>query len=309
MKIIAENIHIISKTTKEAILNRDKFFIKNIVEKINEKKPDFIDLNVGPARGKFSGSIEWLSNICQEINSDLDISFDSTNIEEIESGLKIIKRKENSLINSTNADIERLEKYTDLACKYKTNIVGLTLNKEIGIPKESGQRLELALSIYEKCSEKGIENNKIYFDPLILPIMVEQSQAKEALDTIRMLKESFDPPVNITIGLSNISNGAPLNLRPLINRVFLILALGCGLNSAIIDIFDDELLRLIKVIETEKIEKEKDKLYIKIYNMMKNYEEIDDIQYDKNNKEESDIIKTVKILLNKNIYSHSYTSQ
>lgn len=89
--------------------------------------------------------------------------------------------------------------------------------------------MEIIFEIYEKCMEKGIDSSKIFFDPLILPVCVEQSQALEALNTIQMIKESFEPKVNTIIGLSNISNGSPKELRPLINRVFAVLAYGAGL--------------------------------------------------------------------------------
>ena len=94
--------------------------------------------------------------------------------------------------------------------------------------------------------EKGIDSSKIFFDPLILPVCVEQSQALEALNTIQMIKESFEPKVNTIIGLSNISNGSPKELRPLINRVFAVLAYGAGLDAAIIDAKDNELIRILK---------------------------------------------------------------
>ena len=168
--------------------------------------------------------------------TDIPLSLDTTNIDEIESGLKLAKNPQNWIINSTSADFERLEAVTDAAVKYNANIIALTMNSELGIPKESDGRLELAFEINEKTQEKGIENEKIFFDPLILPVAVEQSQAVEALNTIRMLKESFEPPVLTTIGLSNVSNGAPAQLRPLINRVFFVLAAGCGLDLSLIHI-------------------------------------------------------------------------
>ena len=159
----------------------------------------------------------------------------------------------------------------------------------------------------QKCIEKGIENEKIYFDPLILPVCVEQSQAAEALNTIKMLKESFDPQVNTVIGLSNISNGCPLELRPLINRVFAVLAFGAGLDAAIIDAKDTELYRVLRMLETSTPEKEVDKLYIDIASMISDFGEIEDIKYNSEDTEQNQIIKTVNILLGKKIYSHSFT--
>lgn len=302
MKLIAENIHVISKITKEAFLNRDEEYIKNLMTKITKTNPNWIDFNVGPSKGKFEGTIEWLTKIYKEIGT-IPISFDSTNINEIENGLRLIKNVQNCIINSTNADDERLEKFSSVAAKYNTYLIALTLNSQTGIPKEAEERLDLAFKIIDMCETKGIGHNKIIFDPLVLPICIDQSQAKVSLDTIRMLKESFDPPVLTTIGLSNISNGAPKHLRSLINTVYMTMAMGNGLDSAIVDVFDEELLRVHKMLFENKPQKSYDELYLNIYNTFKNYGEIDDISYDKHDEEQEKIIKTAKILMNKEIYS------
>ena len=196
-----------------------------------------------------------------------------------------------------------MEKFSSVAAKYNTYLIALTLNSQTGIPKEAEERLDLAFKIIDICETKGIGHNKIIFDPLVLPICIDQSQAKVSLDTIRMLKESFDPPVLTTIGLSNISNGAPKHLRSLINTVYMTMAMGNGLDSAIVDVFDEELLRVHKMLFENKPQKSYDELYLNIYNTFKNYGEIDDISYDKLDKEQEKIIKTAKILMNKEIYS------
>lgn len=305
MKLISENLHIISKSTKEAVLNRDETFIKTLLSRQIETKPEWIDLNIGPARGAFAGTMKWLIDIAQDM-TDIPLSLDSTNADEIAVGLELANNPSGWIINSTSADSERLNKVTDLAAKFGSNIIALTMNSELGIPKESDKRLELAFEITAVTESKGIENGKIFFDPLILPVCVDQTQAVEALNTIRMLKESFDPMVNTTIGLSNVSNGCPKELRPLINRVFMVMAMGCGLDSAIIDSFDHELLRVNKVIETQTKEKSHDRLYLDVFNMMQNFEEIDVLSYDSSVKEQAAIYKTVEILLNKKVYSNSY---
>ena len=277
-------------------------YIKNLMTKITKTNPNWIDFNVGPSKGKFEGTIEWLTKIYKEIGT-IPISFDSTNINEIENGLRLIKNAQNCIINSTNADDERLEKFSSVAAKYNTYLIALTLNSQTGIPKEAEERLDLAFKIIDMCETKGIGHNKIIFDPLVLPICIDQSQAKVSLDTIRMLKESFDPPVLTTIGLSNISNGAPKHLRSLINTVYMTMAMGNGLDSAIVDVFDEELLRVHKMLFENKPQKSYDELYLNIYNTFKNYGESDDISYDKLDKEQEKIIKTAKILMNKEIYS------
>ena len=305
MKLISENLHIISKNTKEAVLNRDEHYLKNLLEKQIKTQPDWIDLNIGPARGAFAGTMQWLVNIAQSL-TDIPLSLDSTNADEIELGLALAKHPEKWIINSTSADESRLDRVTDIAAKYGCSIIALTMNSELGIPKESDKRLELAFEISAAAEAKEISNDRLYFDPLILPVCVDQTQATEALNTIRMLKESFDPPVMTTIGLSNVSNGCPKELRPLINRVFMVLAAGCGIDSAIVDSFDSELLRINCVIENNTPQKDYDNIYLALYDMMQNFEELETVQYDTKDTEQVNIIKTAQILLNKKVYTNSY---
>lgn len=301
MILIGENIHIISKSIREALENKDENFIKNFI-KIQENM-DCVDFNIGPARGKLDNIFEWLVPLVKEMN----ISFDSTNPEAIEQGLKLTKNPNNCFINSTSKDAERLEKLTDLAVEYNCNLIALALSKETGIPKTADGRLEIVFEIYEKCMEKGIESNKLFFDPLILPVSVDQSQGIEALNTIQMIKESFEPKVNTVIGLSNISNGSPKELRPIINRVFGVLAYGAGLDAVIIDAKDIELVRIFKMLDENSPTSQIDELYINLADMIKSFKDLEEIKFDKNNIEEQNIIRTATVLLNKKIYSDSFT--
>ena len=300
MITIGENIHIISKSVREALEKKDENFIKNLIK--IQQNLDCIDLNVGPAKGKLDKVFEWLIPLA----GDKNISLDSTNSQAIIEGFNMIKSSENCFINSTSKDENRLEILSDLALKKNCNLIALAMSKETGIPKTSDGRLEIVFEIYEKCMEKGIEENKIFFDPLILPVKADQFQAIEAISSIRMIKESFEN-VKTVIGLSNISNGVPNKFRSLVNRVFYVLAYGAGLDAVILDAKDSELLRIIKMLENNSPTNVVDNLYIQLANTVKNFGEIEEIEYDRSNYDLQNIMKTAYILTNKNIYSDSFT--
>lgn len=302
MKIIGENIHIISKKTREAIDNKDEKYIIELAQK-QLKNVDWIDLNIGPARYK-EGTMKWLLEILEPV-CNKPFSFDTTNFSEMKSALENVKNPSECIINSTNADDERLENLTSLAAEFDSYLIGLTLS-EGGIPKTADERYELAAKIIEVATEKGVSPKKIIIDPLVLPVGVAQDQTQEAFDTIRMTQEAFDPAVLSVVGLSNISNGSPKEIRPLINRVFAILAMGCGLTSAIADGAEPELVRVIKLIETAAAKTPSDKLILDLHEMMQNYGDLDEIEFDAKDENSVKIYKTAQILLNKKIYSHSY---
>lgn len=302
MILIGENIHVISKRVREALLKHDEQFISELLKLQNNM--DYVDLNVGPARGEMSGILPWLAKLVAKY-TNLNISFDTSNFDEMKRGLEVFEGK--TFLNSTSLDEPKLTDMIELALKYDSNLIALTLSKETGIPKSSDGRLEIAFNIYEKAVEKGFDSEKLFFDPLVLPVCVDQTQGIEAINTIKMIKESFDPPVKTVVGLSNISNGCLKELRPLVNRVYACLAYGAGLDAAIIDAKDTELVRILRMLDTNSAQEEVDKLYISLADMVRNFGEIDEIEFDKNSREQAEIIKTARILLNKEIYSHSFT--
>ena len=81
MILIGENIHIISPVIRTALLERNESVILSLLDK--QKAMDFADLNVGPAKGEFSGILTWLAGVVEE-ESGLNISFDTTNADEME---------------------------------------------------------------------------------------------------------------------------------------------------------------------------------------------------------------------------------
>ncbi len=304
MKLIGENIHVISKSVREALIKRDKDFVISMIEK--QKNMNAIDLNVGPAKGELVGILPWLTELVNS-NGAKTISFDTSNAEEMRKGLEVCRNPEKAFINSATDNIERLENMTDLASEFGSNLIALTLSADNGIPNTADAKMEVALDMYETCMMKGISNERIYFDPLVLPVNVAQNQALETLNTIKILKESFEPQCNTIIGLSNVSNGSPKELRPLINKVFLTLAYGAGLDCAIVDATDIDIQNLIKMLDSSSPKTSADKLLLDLTSVTRDFVELDDIDYNKSDKNSVSIYKTAKIILNKEIYSHSFT--
>lgn len=302
MILIGENIHIISKEVRRALENKDQNFVKNLIK--IQQKLYAIDLNIGPAKNKLDNIFEWIL----ELAPDCVYSFDTTNIKILESGLANAKNPEKCFINSTSADKERLERITELAIRYNCNLIALAMNKNTGIPKTADGRMELVCEIFEYCTSQGIDSKKLFFDPLVLPIKSDNSQPFEAINTLKMINESFENSVNTIIGLSNVSNGIAKDLRPFINRVYAVLAYGAGLSSAIIDAKDSELVRIINMLKCNNPSSDVDNLFINLANMIQCFGELEEINYDKNDKNQCQIIKTAQMLLNKKIYSDSFAT-
>ena len=236
MLIIGERINGMFKDVARAIADKDKAVIQKLAREQVAQGAGALDVNVGPAAGDAVSAMKWLVETIQEA-ADVPLALDSTKPEVIEEGLKLAKNK--AIINSTTADKEKADVLIPLAKEYKAGLIGLTMDKK-GIPRDKNQRSEFAAQIVTACMEAGLSLADLYLDPIILPVNVAQAQGREVLETIREVGLLSDPPPKTVVGLSNVSQGA--ENRSLINRTFLVMALACGLEAAIADPLDKELM-------------------------------------------------------------------
>lgn len=236
MLIIGERINGMYKDIGKAIVEKDKKTVQDAAKMQAAAGADILDVNIGPAAKDPLEAMKWLVDTIQEA-VDLPLCFDSTKPQVIEAALRLAKKK--AMINSTTADDEKLGVLLGLAKQYNAKIIGLTMDKA-GVPRDRYKKSELALKIIASCMEHGLALEDVYIDPMVLPVNVAQPQAGELLEAIREFKVISDPPPNVVIGLSNVSQGA--KNRSLINRTFLVMAMANGLSAAILDPLDKELM-------------------------------------------------------------------
>jgi 5-methyltetrahydrofolate corrinoid/iron sulfur protein methyltransferase len=245
MFIIGELINGMYNDIGKALKERDKTVIQKCALAQLKADADALDVNCGPASKQPVSDIQWLIECIQEL-TDKPLCIDSSKPQVIEAGLKVIENK--AIINSTTTDPEKLEKLVPLAKKYNTKLIGLTISTK-GIPQNKDQRLELAATIVSTCVDAGFPIEDLYLDPILLPVNVAQAQIKDILESIREFRIISDPAPKTIVGLSNVSQGT--KSRSLINRTFLTMAISYGLDAAILDPLDKDLLDA--VITTELI--------------------------------------------------------
>ncbi|MHB1004659.1 MAG: dihydropteroate synthase [Chloroflexota bacterium] len=302
MQVIGEKIHIISPRVKAAFEARDTALMQDMALQQAKAGADFIDLNIGPSKKQGPSIMEWLVPAVQAV-TDTPLSLDTTNAEAMEAGLKLCKQQ--PVINSASAESTRMNKMVGLAATYNTKLVALTLTDK-GIPNEASERAAVALDLIAAAAEAGISTERLFLDPLILPVSADQPGVTQTVESIRIFKQLADPPVNTVVGLSNVSNGSPNEIRPLINRVMLMMCLGAGLDAAIVDPLDSELLDWVRVVETRDESTGKGKLLIALYDAVASMEDLDFGAVDQADQDQVDIYKTWQILANKIIYAHSF---
>ena len=303
MIAIGECLQIISSRVRTAIEERDKGFLQDMAKRQVDKGAQMLDLNIGPQKKAGAEVMEWLVNTIQEV-TDVPLSLDTTNAEAIQAGLKVCKKK--PMINSTSADPERMGVLFPLAARHDANIIALTL-RATGLPATADTRVEiLSEDLLPAIEQYGLPLENVYFDPLVLTVDGCQDHAPEIVKATRIFRQISDPPLHTTCGLSNISSGAPREVRPILNRIYLVMLMGAGLDSAILDPFDDELMETIRLLESRDDSTAKGRIYLALYDAYAADEEFDPSIADMSDPEQSNILKTIRVLENKTIYAHSY---
>jgi 5-methyltetrahydrofolate corrinoid/iron sulfur protein methyltransferase len=307
MYIIGENIHIISEKVKEALKNRDREFFMDLAVRQVEAGAKAIDVNLGPRKKDWEEVFPWMVETLETV-VDVPLSIDTTNTDGMEAALKNITKAQ-PILNSTSAEPERLEKVPNLAKKYNAKIIALTMGKA-GIPVGADERVTIAVeTLIPHLMEIGYNMEDLIIDPLVLTVSGCQEYCPELIGAVNMLQYAWDPAPSISVGLSNVSNAVPKENRPLINRVYLSMLMGVGLQMMIADPLDEKQNQVIKWIEEKDTSTPLAVLYNKIAEHTSAGEDPQMADFDMNDPDQAAIWKTTQILLNKVIYADGYLNQ
>jgi len=242
MLVIGEKINTTLKQAKGIVEKKDRGALQELAKRQVEAGADMLDVNVGTRISTEMEDMKWAVKTVQEaVNCPCCI--DSPNPKAIEAGLQVHKGK--ALVNSTTAEKKRLEETLSVVKNFNCGIVALTMSDE-GIPEDTEARYRIAAELIEKLGREGFSPDDIYIDPLVRPVATEPHVGKVVLDAIEKISSSF-PEVHIICGLSNVSFGLPG--RGLLNRVFLAMAISRGLDAALVDPLDRELMATIIAAE------------------------------------------------------------
>jgi len=289
MILIGENINIMSKTYGPAIKERNAEVIQKIARQQAEAGMHYLDVNIGPARKDGEQTMEWMVKTIQEV-VDLPLSLDTTNPLAIEAGLKVHKGQ--AIVNSVSLQPERIEQTLPLVTKFNAKMIALLWGKE-GMPRDTDERAAFAAELVLYANQAGVANEDIFVDPIVTPISSDVAQVVSCLECTGIVKEIV-PGCKTLVGLSNVSNGTPDHLRPIINRTYLAMLMKHGLDAAIVDAFDTELHSLARGEMPE---------ILKLVHSIMDGEEPDMAAL---SEREVAYAKTTKVLLGKVLYSHSW---
>lgn len=293
MLCIGESLNVMSKKIGKAFKERDPKPIQEEVLFQKEKGMDYIDINLGPAKKDGPELMPWVIKTVQEVVDDIPLVLDSSNVDAIEAGLKVYKPTEQSpIINSIMCRPARYEKMIPLAAEYKADFIALMWGPE-GLPRDENERAALCVELLYAANEAGIENEKIWVDGIVTPVNIQQQQAISLLEFQKMIGD-IAPGAKSTCGLSNISNGPPTYLRPILNQTYMVMLERNGMLSVISDPLDEKLTAIAKGKRPDIVE---------IVHKAMDGTAPDPSELE---KELADYVKTVDVILGRKLYSDSW---
>ncbi len=194
-----------------------------------------LDVNAGIPLADEPAILARTIQLVQSI-TDVPLSIDSSIVAALEAGLAVYKGK--PLVNSVTGEEERLESVLPLVKKYGAAVVAIS-NDETGISEDPDVRFEVAKKIVHRAADYGIPVSDIVVDPLVMPIGAINQAGVQVMRLLGRLKHELK--VNTTCGASNVSFGLPA--REGISAVFLSMAIGAGLTSAIMNPMHVEIVK------------------------------------------------------------------
>ena len=237
---IGERIHCISPVIREAMntMNPEPI-LKRAAEQI-KAGATYLDVNIGPAESNGPELMTWAVKLLQENFNNVPLALDTANKRAIEAGIKVYNRTNGKpIVNSADAG-SRIS-YIDLAAA--NDAICIALCSADGIAKDNEERMMHCHHMLERGLSLGMEATDLWFDPLFLVVKGMQDKQMDVLNAIKLFS---DEGLKSTGGLSNNSNGAPKNVRPIMDSALVAMAIMQGLTSAIVNPNDLRLMETIK---------------------------------------------------------------
>ena len=237
---IGERIHCISPVIREAMATFNPDPILERAAQQIKAGATYLDVNIGPAESNGPELMTWAVKLLQENFNNVPLALDTANKRAIEAGIKVYNRTNGKpIVNSADAG-SRIS-YIDLAAA--NDAICIALCSADGIAKDNEERMMHCHHMLERGLSLGMEATDLWFDPLFLVVKGMQDKQMDVLNAIKLFS---DEGLKSTGGLSNNSNGAPKNVRPIMDSALVAMAMMQGLTSAIVNPNDLRLMETIK---------------------------------------------------------------
>ncbi|AKJ65249.1 dihydropteroate synthase [Kiritimatiella glycovorans] len=207
-------------------------YLRRLAQSQEADGAHFLDLNVDEYAsddGERREAMVWLCGIAQEA-SGLPLAIDSSSESVLRAGLGACDEdRARPMLNSVS--LERMDA-ADLAAETGAEVVASAAGSET-MPETAEDRLNNFENLVRALHDRGIGDERIHLDPLVMPVATDAGHGPAVLEAIRGARKRFGTEIHITGGFSNVSFGLPK--RRLVNTVFARLCVEAGADGGIVD--------------------------------------------------------------------------
>lgn len=238
MIIIGEKLNGSIPSVAKAIADKDAELIRERARKQAEAGATFLDVCASVEEEVEVETLKWMIDLVQEV-TDTPICVDSPSARSCVAAIPFCKKP--GLINSVSLEGDKIDTIFPVIADTDWECVALLCDND-GIPDSVEKRMEVFHGIMEKAKEYQIEPSRLHIDPLVVTLSTDETALTVFADCCRQIKAEY-PEIHITSGLSNISFGLPA--RKNINQAFMVLAMNAGMDSAIVDPTNKNMIGMI----------------------------------------------------------------
>ncbi len=242
LTIVGENINPFASKTLNTEFKAGKLAgARRLARSQEEAGAHALDLNLGKTGEK---KPDFYASAAESIQSvtKCPLFLDNSNPAALEKSLVLYGGK--PIINSVNAEEKNIQTLLPLAKKFGAGVVLLAMD-ENGIPETAKERLNIIDKLIQDALAAGLSRDDLIMDPVTLAL--SSSSAAGADETLKAVSGASRLGTASIIGLSNFSFGMPLRAK--LNQSFLMMAMQSGLDAAILNPLDREIMELVKAAD------------------------------------------------------------
>ncbi len=245
MIVIAENLNTRNRIYMEAIRKKDRKAIEKITEEISSKSPDYINIQTSLDGYQDEENLPYVTEVVTN-TTDIPVSLDSRNIEALKRSIRLLKKP--AIINYLSMDEKNPEDFFRLVKENNAYLVIRALKSTVPTTLEG--KLLILENLIEMANENDIPNNRLFADPSVVHIGsgAGQEHITNTHEALLVLSQMVEPPVNTIAWITNISSASSKKVRSKLNSIFLSYLAGAGLDAAILDVMDEEVMKTVYLI-------------------------------------------------------------
>ncbi len=247
MLVIADNLSVRNAAYMAAVKQRDKKAVEAMAKELASLGAEMINIQVSSDGSGDENALPFAAEAAQQ-GAGVPLCLDSRNVKALTKTVPLCT--EPPIINYLSADEKNPDDVFSLVRETKSSLIIRALKGTVPTTLEA--KLMIIEDLLEKANAADIPNERLFADPSVVHISkgMGQEHLLNAHESIVVLNEMVDPPVNTAVWISNVTTGLPKKLKSTVASAYLYYLAGAGLHAAMVNVKDPELMKAVYLIKT-----------------------------------------------------------